>query len=168
MEKVTFGAGCFWGVEAAFRRIDGVIDAPVGYAGGTIRNPTYENVCGGETGHESHFFHCLLVFQNGAVMQNRISDLDLVIGQQLDEILGRLGNLGKLLGDDPSDRHFGVVDYLVQDVEHQGPLALGQDVVLAREQIRATFQDFRSAAETHRYMRLARAGSRSSRRRIGS
>ncbi len=51
MEKVTFGAGCFWGVEAAFRRIDGVIDAPVGYAGGTTRNPTYENVCGGETGH---------------------------------------------------------------------------------------------------------------------
>ncbi len=51
MEKVTFGAGCFWGVEAAFRRIDGVIDAPVGYAGGTTRNPTYENVCGGGTGH---------------------------------------------------------------------------------------------------------------------
>ena len=51
MEKATFGAGCFWGIEAAFRRIDGVIDAPVGYAGGTTRNPTYENVCGGKTGH---------------------------------------------------------------------------------------------------------------------
>ena len=51
MEKATFGAGCFWGIEAAFRRIDGVLDAAVGYAGGITRNPTYENVCGGNSGH---------------------------------------------------------------------------------------------------------------------
>jgi peptide-methionine (S)-S-oxide reductase len=50
-EKATFGAGCFWGVESTFRQIKGVKDVAVGYAGGKTENPTYEDVCGDETGH---------------------------------------------------------------------------------------------------------------------
>jgi len=51
MEKATFGAGCFWGVESFFRQVPGVIDAVCGYAGGQTDNPTYKQVCSDETGH---------------------------------------------------------------------------------------------------------------------
>lgn len=49
--KATFGAGCFWGVEAAYRQIPGVLSTAVGYLGGTLENPTYHDVCSGRTGH---------------------------------------------------------------------------------------------------------------------
>jgi peptide-methionine (S)-S-oxide reductase len=50
-KKATFGAGCFWGVEAAFRQLDGVSGTRVGYSGGHTENPTYEDVCSHGTGH---------------------------------------------------------------------------------------------------------------------
>jgi peptide-methionine (S)-S-oxide reductase len=50
-KKATFGAGCFWGVEAAFRQVEGVEATRVGYSGGTTTNPTYEDVCSHTTGH---------------------------------------------------------------------------------------------------------------------
>ena len=51
MEKACFGGGCFWCTEAIFRRVDGVLNVTVGYAGGVDETPTYDEVCSGTTGH---------------------------------------------------------------------------------------------------------------------
>jgi peptide-methionine (S)-S-oxide reductase len=72
MEKATFGAGCFWGVEAEFREIPGVIDTAVGFSGGKTANPSYHDVCGGETGHAEV---CELTFDPAQVSYERLLDV---------------------------------------------------------------------------------------------
>ena len=72
MEKATFGAGCFWGVEEAFRKLIGVIETKVGYMGGNLENPTYEEVCTDKTGHAEVV---QLVYNENKVSYNDLLDI---------------------------------------------------------------------------------------------
>ena len=71
MQKATFGAGCFWGVEAEFREIPGVTDTAVGFMGGTTVNPSYHDVCDGGTGHAEV---CEVTFDPSVVSYEKLLD----------------------------------------------------------------------------------------------
>lgn len=72
MKKATLGAGCFWHVEEAFRNVKGVIKTTVGYMGGSLKNPSYEDVCTDKTGHVEV---CQIEFDQTIISYKKLLDL---------------------------------------------------------------------------------------------
>lgn len=71
-ERIIFGAGCFWGVEATFRKINGVSNVTCGYSGGHTNEPTYDDVCTGTTGHAEVV---LLVYESNQINFEQLLDI---------------------------------------------------------------------------------------------
>jgi peptide-methionine (S)-S-oxide reductase len=72
MDIATFGAGCFWGVEEAFRQVEGVVETAVGYSGGHTDEPSYKDVCTGRTGHAEV---CRVTYDPSRVTYEQLLDL---------------------------------------------------------------------------------------------
>jgi len=86
LELATFGAGCFWCVEAVYQQVNGVLKVESGYAGGQVKNPSYKEVCSGRTGHAEV---CQITFDPRVVSYNQL--LEVFFGTHDPTTLNRQG-----------------------------------------------------------------------------
>ena len=138
--KATFGAGCFWGVEEAFRTLKGVTKTTVGYMGGTIKNPTYEQVCSDKTGYVEV---CQVEFDSKVISYGQLLDKFWKIHDPTQE---------NRQGPDVGTQYRFVIFYHSEEQKQVAEESLGKQQEIIGKKIRTTIEkakEFYKAEDYH-------------------